>query len=42
MINKTSTLGFDKIYVINLSRRPDRKEELIKTGVAPLKVESSS
>jgi len=31
MINKTSTLGFDKIYVINLKRRPDRKEELIKT-----------
>jgi GR25 family glycosyltransferase involved in LPS biosynthesis len=31
MINKTSTLGFDKIYVINLKRRPDRKEALIKT-----------
>ena len=31
MINKQSTLGFDKIYVINLKRRPDRKENLIKT-----------
>jgi len=30
MINKESTLGFDKIYVINLKRRPDRKEALIK------------
>lgn len=27
---KHSTLGFDKIYVINLKRRPDRKEALIK------------
>jgi GR25 family glycosyltransferase involved in LPS biosynthesis len=31
MTNKQSTLGFDKIYVINLKRRPDRKENLIKT-----------
>jgi GR25 family glycosyltransferase involved in LPS biosynthesis len=30
MINKNATLGFDKIYVINLKRRPDRKEALIK------------
>ena len=30
MINKESTLGFDKIYVMNLKRRPDRKEALIK------------
>jgi GR25 family glycosyltransferase involved in LPS biosynthesis len=30
MINKQSTLGFDKIYVINLKRRPDRKDALIK------------
>jgi GR25 family glycosyltransferase involved in LPS biosynthesis len=29
-MNKQSTLGFDKIYVINLKRRPDRKEALIK------------
>ena len=27
---KYSTLGFDKIYVINLKRRKDRKERLIK------------
>ena len=27
---KYSTLGFDKIYVINLKRRKDRKEKLIK------------
>lgn len=27
---KHSTLGFDKIYVINLKRRKDRKEDIIK------------
>lgn len=27
---KYSTLGFDKVYVINLKRRKDRKEKLIK------------
>lgn len=27
---KFSTLGFDKIYVINLKHRKDRKEKLIK------------
>ena len=27
---KYSTLGFDKIYVINLKRRKDRKDKLIK------------
>lgn len=31
MINKNSTLGFDKIYVINLKRRPDRKNSLINS-----------
>lgn len=31
MINKITTLGFDKIYVINLKRRLDRKNSLIKT-----------
>jgi GR25 family glycosyltransferase involved in LPS biosynthesis len=30
-MEKQKTLGFDKIYVINLKRRPDRKETLIKT-----------
>ena len=30
MVNKDRTLGFDKIYVINLKRRNDRKETLIK------------
>ena len=29
MIQKLSTLGFDKIYVINLKRRLDRKEQLL-------------
>ena len=27
---KYSTLGFDKIYVINLKRRKDRNDKLIK------------
>jgi len=27
---KYKTLGFDKVYVINLKRRPDRKEKIIK------------
>lgn len=30
MNKKYTTLGFDKIYVINLKRRSDRKKELIK------------
>jgi hypothetical protein len=30
MNKKYSTLGFDKIYVINLKRRLDRKTKLIK------------
>ena len=30
MIKKHNTLGFDKIYVINLKRRLDRKTTLIK------------
>ena len=30
MNSKYKTLGFDKIYVINLKRRQDRKTELIK------------
>ena len=30
MNNKNTTLGFDKIYVINLKRREDRKIKLIK------------
>lgn len=29
-MNKVSTLGFDKIYVINLLRRPDRKKKLLE------------
>ena len=31
MNSKYKTLGFDKVYVINLKRRQDRKTELIKT-----------
>ena len=31
-LNNYSTLGFDKIYVINLKRRKDRKEKLIKAN----------
>jgi len=30
MNNKYRTLGFDKIYVINLKRRKDRRDKLIK------------
>ena len=32
MNNKYSTLGFDKIYVINLKRRPDRKKAILEAN----------
>ena len=32
MDNKYSTLGFDKIYVINLKRRPDRKKAILEAN----------
>ena len=31
MSNKYSTFGFDKVYVINLKRRKDRKKILIES-----------
>ena len=32
MNNKYSILGFDKIYVINLKRRPDRKKAILEAN----------